>query len=117
MAIALDAEVGAVLMEAAAAAGTAPVAERGDAAALRAITNATLGAVYGQIPAGEAVTRSDFEIEADDGAVIPVRWYVPDERSSDSAVVYAHGGLIAEFSDEASARREAEQWAGICLRR
>jgi len=32
-------------------------------------------------------------------------------------VVYAHGGLIAEFSDEASARREAEQWAGICLRR
>ncbi|WP_341875625.1 alpha/beta hydrolase [Dietzia kunjamensis] len=91
MAIALDAEVGAVLMEAAAA-GTAPVAERGDAAALRAITNATLGAVYGQIPAGEAVTRSDFEIEADDGAVVPVRWYVPDGRSSDSAVVYAHGG-------------------------
>ncbi len=32
-------------------------------------------------------------------------------------VVYAHGGLIADFDDEASARREAEQWAGICLRR
>jgi len=32
-------------------------------------------------------------------------------------VVYAHGGLITEFKDEVSARREAEQWAGICLRR
>ena len=32
-------------------------------------------------------------------------------------VVYAHGGLITEFSDEATARREADQWAGICLRR
>ncbi|GAC1039865.1 hypothetical protein thsps117_46230 [Pseudomonas sp. No.117] len=32
-------------------------------------------------------------------------------------VVYAHGGLVTEFSDEAAARQEAEQWAGICLRR
>jgi hypothetical protein len=33
------------------------------------------------------------------------------------AVVYAHGGIITEFSSEQEARREAEQWNGVWFRR
>lgn len=94
MAIALDPEVGAVLVEAAAAAAAdpPPVPERGDALALRAVTTATLQAVYGQVAAGVGVTTTDVEFTADDGVAVSARWYVPEGQAAGSAVVYAHGG-------------------------
>ncbi|GGL96304.1 hypothetical protein ACFQDN_01140 [Pseudomonas asuensis] len=32
------------------------------------------------------------------------------------AVIYAHGGIIAEFDNERDAREEAERWTGVCFR-
>lgn len=32
------------------------------------------------------------------------------------AVIYAHGGVIAEFASEQEALLEAAQWNGVCLR-
>ncbi|GGM27344.1 hypothetical protein ACFQDN_13500 [Pseudomonas asuensis] len=32
------------------------------------------------------------------------------------AVIYAHGGIISEFSSEQEAKCEAEQWGGVCFR-
>jgi hypothetical protein len=32
------------------------------------------------------------------------------------AVLYAHGGVIAEFDSEQEARDEAERWTGVCFR-
>lgn len=94
MAIALDPEIGAVLMEATAApVNPPPIPERGDALGLRAVTNATLQAVHGQVAGGLNVTVTDVEFTADDGVAVSARWYVPEgQTAAGSAVVYAHGG-------------------------
>ncbi|MDV6230591.1 alpha/beta hydrolase [Rhodococcus cercidiphylli] len=93
MPIPFDPEIGAVLAAAAAAAGDdIPVAERGDALALRAITNETLRLVYGQAPGSATVSTRDVDVEADDGTIVTARWYVPEGTTSGSAVVYVHGG-------------------------
>ncbi|WP_179273805.1 alpha/beta hydrolase [Rhodococcoides fascians] len=92
MAIALDSEVAAAMQVAAAASGVVPATERGDAMTLRAVIDATLAIDHGKLPDSTSVSRSDVVVEGDDGVPIAARWYLPDDRVSTSAVVYAHGG-------------------------
>ncbi|AYJ51623.1 alpha/beta hydrolase [Rhodococcus sp. P1Y] len=46
------------------------------------------------------MSRADFVVEADDGCAVAIRWYLPDNRVSSSAVVYAHGGGMISGSLE-----------------
>lgn len=91
MAFTLDPEVGAALA-AMAAAGPAPVTDRGDAHALRELTNATIQHLGSLDPATPDVETSDHEIATGDGATILGRWYTKRDRAPGSAVVYLHGG-------------------------
>lgn len=100
MAIALDSEVAAALQAAAATSGVPTATERGDVWTLRAVIDATLAIDHGKLPDSTAVRRSDHVVEADDGCAVAMRWYLPDNRVSTSAVVYAHGGGMISGSLE-----------------
>lgn len=92
MPLTLDAELAAVIAAAAAAAGEVPVSPRGDAHALRAITNATLAVVDAGEPDSPGVSAEDHRIEVADGTTILARWYTKAGSNPGSAVVYLHGG-------------------------
>lgn len=93
MSLALDSEIAAVLAAAMEAAGEAPpTTPRGDALALRELTNATLAAVDAGEPDAPNVVSEDFQVQVSDGSSILARWYTRAGSSPGSAVVYLHGG-------------------------
>ncbi|WP_067650370.1 alpha/beta hydrolase [Nocardia harenae] len=94
MTIDYDPEIAEVLAAAAAQSAAQPIppTPRGDAAALRAVTDVTMTSLYGAIPHDDSVLGRDVELVADDGAAVAARWYTPAESGSGAAVVYAHGG-------------------------
>jgi acetyl esterase/lipase len=94
MTLALDPELAPVLAARAAeasAAGMVPPA-RGDALALRAVTDEALRVKYRTLPAAPDVTVTPFTVGTDDGAEIEVRWYASARGRPGPAIVYLHGG-------------------------
>lgn len=91
MPLILDLEI-AEALAAAAAAGELPVTPRGDALALRDVTDATLAYIDAAEPDSPNVSFEDHEIPTADGSTILGRWYTRAGSTPGSAVVYLHGG-------------------------
>lgn len=72
--------------------GTAGPPARGDVAALRELTDASLRTEFAAIPASPDVTSTYHSAEAPDGAAIELSWYTCEGSRPGPAVVYLHGG-------------------------
>ncbi|MFF1880103.1 alpha/beta hydrolase [Pseudarthrobacter sp. NPDC058196] len=88
----MDAEIAAVLASALEAAGEVPPTPRGDAQALREVTNATLAAMDAGDPEFPNVLTEDHAVTVGDGSSILARWYTKAGSRPGSAVLYLHGG-------------------------
>lgn len=89
MSLTLDSEIAAVL---AASEAAIPLTPRGDAHALREVTNTTLAAIDETEPASPNVVAEDHHIEVSGDTVLLARWYSRKGTTPGSAVVYLHGG-------------------------
>jgi acetyl esterase/lipase len=103
MAYALDKGLHAAMadqMAKAAAAGDStqrPPVPSGDLWAHRAAAEAALAAWEANAPEHSEVIRTQFEVKAEDGIAVPVRWYTPagyDAIGAGPAAVYLHGGAM-----------------------
>ncbi len=63
----------------------------GDTLGLRALIDASVSSSFKILPANDAITMTPYDISAKEGG-ITLRWYQVPGRSSNAAVVYAHGG-------------------------
>jgi acetyl esterase/lipase len=88
----IDPEIAPIFAAAAAARAEIPTAARGDALALREMTNAGLAMIDASEPESPDVTSEDHEVELGDGMSILARRYVKAGSNPGSAVVYLHGG-------------------------
>jgi acetyl esterase/lipase len=86
--------------EAARRAGTAEPPARGDVAALRELTDASLHTEFAAIPASPDVASTYDRAEAPDGAAIELRWYTREGARPGPAVVHLHGGGMIAGSVE-----------------
>lgn len=78
-----------------------PPAERGDVAALRALSEGGLAMIRDNQPEHGEVSRRDITLRSIDGADVTGRWYTTgDSSSAGSAVVYLHGGGMISGSVE-----------------
>ena len=92
MPMSLDPEIASALALAAEQADGIVVPERGDALALRALTDRDVDGMFGNLPDAPDVSRAGHVVAADDGYEIELRWYTRAGRAGSAAVVYVHGG-------------------------
>jgi acetyl esterase/lipase len=100
MAFTIDPEMATVVAAAAAARAEISTAPRGDAHALREMTNAALAIIDAGVPASPDVTSVDHQVEVGGGISILARWYGKAGSNPGSAVVYLHGGGMIAGSVE-----------------
>jgi len=86
-----------------------------DALALRAVLDAALPVAFAGSDPAPDVERRDAAVTAEDGALLPVRWYHHRDRAPGSAVVFFHGGGLVGGSVEAYDAFVAQhvQWSGV----
>ncbi|NKE59762.1 alpha/beta hydrolase [Lentzea sp. PSKA42] len=92
MSLTLDPEIAEALAPMAGAMADATPPAVGDVAARRAMWEPIIGAAGTAQPFPPDVTTSEYEVTADDGAQIKVRWYVKEGSTPGPAVLFFHGG-------------------------
>jgi len=117
MALTLDPDLAAVLAQRARQAMEAGVVmpARGDALALRAMTDAGLELTYRQADPAPDVSCTGHEATAEDGTPIELRWYTKSGEQPGSAVVYIHGGgmICGSIGHYDPLVRQYVQWTGV----
>jgi acetyl esterase/lipase len=117
MALTVDPYIAAVLAVRAKQAMEAGVVmpERGDALALRELTDAGLELTFAQAGPAPDVSYTKYEATADDGAAIELRWYTRSGEQPGSAVVYIHGGgmICGSVGHYDPLVRQYVQWTGV----
>lgn len=114
MPLTLDPEIAALLAAAAQTGARQDMPPPGDVMALRAFTDASLGAMFARMPDAPDVAMTAYAAEVDTGK-IPLRWYSKNGVSSDAAVIYVHGGGMVAGSAPAYDRlvRHYVQLTGV----
>jgi acetyl esterase/lipase len=117
MALSLDPDIAAVLAVRARQAIEAGVVmpARGDALALRALTDAGLGVTFAQAEPAPGVSCTIHEATAEDGAAIELRWYKKSGSQPGSAVGYIHGGgmICGSVGHYDPLVRQYVKWTGV----
>ncbi|HEY6481127.1 MAG TPA: alpha/beta hydrolase [Streptosporangiaceae bacterium] len=117
MTLGLDPDIAVALAAAAeqAALAGAVLPERGDALALRAVTDAGLHLTFAQADPAPDVSCTTSAAIADDGAEIELRWYTRSGDRPGSAVAYIHGGgmICGSIGHYDPLVRQYVQWTGV----
>ncbi len=117
MALSVDPDIAAVLAvraKQAIAAGVVMPA-RGDALALRALTDPGLELTFAQAGPAPDVSYAVYETTGGDGAAIKLRWYTRSGDQPGSAVAYIHGGgmICGSIGHYDPLVRQYVQWTGV----
>jgi acetyl esterase/lipase len=117
MALSVDPDIAAVLAIRAKQAIEAGVVmpARGDALALRALTDPGLELTFAQADPAPDVSYAVYQTAGEDGAAIELRWYAKSGDQHGSAVVYIHGGgmICGSVGHYDPLVRQYVQWTGV----
>jgi acetyl esterase/lipase len=86
-----------------------------DPLALRALIDESLPLSFADSEPAPDVSSRDVATEADDGAIVPLRWYERSGSAPGSVAIYVHGGGMVAGSVDAYDPfvRQHVQWTGV----